>query len=100
MKNFFSRTYQTRNTYRCTIDTLANIIVSFRDNDNVTDSFYDTSRHEGFFKGSMFYITYELHQADSGIILETTTTCKLPFFIPRTYTRGFIEYINNTKDKS
>lgn len=100
MLNFFKRTYQTRNTYKLPIDRLAAIVTSFKDNETVTDSYYDADRREGFFKGSMYYITYELHQTDGGIILETTTTCKLPFFIPQTYTNGFIQYIDAKKDKS
>ncbi len=100
MLNFFSRTYQTRNTYKSSMNSLADIVVSFKDNDTVIDSFYDPARHEGFFKGKMYYLTFELHQTDGGIVLETTTSCKLPFFIPRTYANGFTQYINIKKDKS
>lgn len=93
MIDFFKRTYQTRITYNGSMNAVTNIIDSFTTNSTVDDSFFDKERHEGFFKGKMYYLTFELHQTDVGIIIEITTTCKLPFFIPRTYTQGFIEYI-------
>lgn len=97
MLSFFKKTYKTRSTYTGSINSLADIIKSFSTNPTVVDSFYDNDRHEGFYKGKMYYLTFELHQTDIGIILETTTTCKLPFFIPRTYSRGFNEFINTKK---
>lgn len=97
MLNFFKRTYENRSLYKMQIDKLAEIVVSFKSNELVIDSYYDPERYEGFFKGKMFYITYEMHQTPEGVILEATTTCKIPFFVPKTYTTGFFEYINTTK---
>lgn len=97
MLNFFKRTYENRNLYKMQIDKLAEIVVSFESNELVTESFFDQNRYEGFFKGKMFYITYEMHQTPEGVILEVTTTCKIPFNVPKTYTTGFFEYINMTK---
>ncbi len=96
MFQFFSKTYQHRVTYKNSMTVVKDAVKSFASNSNVIDHFYDNERNEGFYKGKSFYITYELHQTNEGIIVELTTSCKLPFFVPRTYTNGFIEFLNNT----
>ncbi len=95
MFQFFSRTYQNRSMYKLPMNQLSAAVTSFSENPTVVDSYYDEVRNEGFFKGKSYYLTFELHQTNEGIVMEVTTTCTLPFFIPKTYTTGFITYINN-----
>lgn len=93
MKQFFQRTYKNRVTYKIPLEKLVNAITSFKDNETVIDHFYDQERREGFFRGKSYYLTFEIHRVDGGIILETTTTCKLPFNLAKTYSQGLATYI-------
>ncbi len=92
--NFFKRTYQTRQTFKIPKEKLVTTIKSFEDNDTVKEFYFDKERNEGFIQGNKYYLTYEIHQTNEGLILEIYVTCKIPFFVPRTYATGFMEYVN------
>lgn len=99
-KQFFSRTYRNKVLYKLSMDTLASYVKSFSDNQSIDEFYYDDIRNEGFIKGKKYYLTFELHQVQDGVLLETTTSCKLPFFIPKTYSSGFYQFVDIKKDKS
>lgn len=94
MLDFFKTTYSTRKAYKLRLSALAEIIKSYESNPNVTELYYDQERNEGCVKSKSYFITFELHQIENEIYLDITTSAKLPFFIPRTYTRGFLQYID------
>ncbi len=92
--NFFKRTYQTRQTFKVSKEKLVHAVKSFEQNETVQEFYYDQERNEGFVQGKSYYLTYEIHQTNEGLILEIYVTCKIPFFVPRTYATGFMQYVN------
>lgn len=94
MIDFFKRTYQHQQLYNMSMQSLFSTISTFPSSHDLQDHYLDEQRYEGFFKSSKYYISFELHHVTNGVLLCTTTTCKLPFYIPKTYTNGFNLYIH------
>ncbi len=90
---FFKRTYQSRVKFKQPLSDLKTKILDFRENDTVMELYYDELRDEGYVKGNSYYITFELHLINNEIILDVTTTCKIPFMIPKMYFKGFISFL-------
>ncbi len=91
---FFKRNYITRKEYKMPMKKLADVICSFKTNETVEEFYFDPERHEGFISSKSYYISYEIHQTNEGLILETNTSCKIPFNVPKTYAQGFLKYID------
>ncbi len=90
---FFKRTYHSRIKFKQSLSNLKTKILEFKNNDTVIDLYYDELRNEGYVKGNYYYITFELHIINNEIIFDVTTTCKVPFMVPKMYSKGFISYL-------
>lgn len=93
----FTDIYETRREYQTKLTTIIKIINQFKP-DAKTQVHFDSIRNEFFITSKHYTIVCEVEKIATNITLNFTTQSKLRLNMPKTYTHGFIGYIENNLD--
>lgn len=94
MFEIFSKRNTCSKNYKTSMIFMRKAINKIEELPEVTRFNYDTERNEGFAEGKSFFITFEVHNLMDSVEVDLTTTCSLPFFIPRKTSNNFLAVID------